>query len=82
MYNVYTMINDANQTIAGVLYGVKQWRQKACQKIRQKISVIITNTFVFKTKHELKCQNELFFLISSKVNNSKSKEFVLITEIF
>ena len=30
---------------------------------------------VFKTKLELKCQNELIFLISSK-------EFVLITEIF
>ena len=35
-------------------------RQKVCQKI----SVIITNTcvfVVFKTKRELKCQNELFF---------------------
>ena len=34
------------------------------QKVRQKISVIITNTcvfVVFKTKRELKCQNELFF---------------------
>ena len=33
-------------------------------KVRQKISVIITNTcgfVVFKTKHESKCQNELFF---------------------
>ena len=46
-------------------------RQLSRQKIRQKISVIITNTCVFaqfslvfavfKTKHELKCQNELFF---------------------
>ena len=42
------------------------------------MSVIITNTcvfVVFKTKCELKCQNELIFLMSSKV-------FVLITEIF
>ena len=48
------------------------------QKVCQKISVIIKNTcifVVFKTKRELKCQNELFFSISSKV-------FVLITEIF
>ena len=46
-------------------------RQLSRQKIRQKISVIITNTCVFaqfslvfavfKTKHELKCQNELSF---------------------
>ena len=34
--------------------------KKARQKVRQKISVIITNTFGFKTKRELKCQNELF----------------------
>ena len=47
------------------------------QKVRQRISVMKTNTgvfVVFKTKHEVKCQND-FFLISSKV-------FVLITEIF
>ena len=39
-------------------------RHLLCQKVRQKISVIITNTcvfVVFKTKGELKCQNELFF---------------------
>jgi hypothetical protein len=39
------------------------------QKVRQKISVIITNTcvfVVFKTKHELKCQNELIFLYHQK----------------
>ena len=42
--------------------------QKVRQKVRQKISVIITNTCelflgfaVFKTKYELRCQNELFF---------------------
>ena len=38
-------------------------RQLLRQKVRQKISVIKTNTcvfVVFKTKHELKCQNELF----------------------
>ena len=53
-------------------------RQKVRQKIGQKFSVITTNTCVFtvfKAKSELKCQNELLFLISSK-------EFVLITEIF
>ena len=35
-----------------------------CQKVRQKFSVIITNTCVFavfRTKSELKCQNVLFF---------------------
>ena len=51
--------------------------QLSRQKIRQKISVIITNTCVFaqfslvfavfKTKHELKCQNELFFNIIKRV---------------
>ena len=38
-------------------------RQLSRQKICQKFSVIITNTCVFsvfKTKYELKCQNELF----------------------
>ena len=38
-------------------------RQLLRQKVRQKISVIKTNTFVFcvfKTKRESKCQNELF----------------------
>ena len=40
-------------------------RQLSGQKVRQKISVIITNTntFVFKTKPELKCQNEPFFYV-------------------
>ena len=39
-------------------------RQLLRQKVRQIISVIKTNTgvfVVFKTKRELKCQNELFF---------------------
>ena len=39
-------------------------RQLLRQKVCQKISVIKTNTFVFvvfRTKRELKCQNELFF---------------------
>ena len=38
-------------------------RQLLRQKVRQKISVIKTNTCVFvafKTKRELKCKNELF----------------------
>ena len=38
--------------------------QKVRQKVRQKISVIITNTCIFvviKTKHESKCQIELLF---------------------
>ena len=39
-------------------------RQLLRQKVRQKISVIKTNTFVFvvvfKTKHESKWQNQLF----------------------
>ena len=34
--------------------------QSLHQKIHQKISVIKTNIFVFKTKRELECQNELF----------------------
>ena len=34
--------------------------QLLSQKVRQKISVMKTNTGVFKTKRELKCQNELF----------------------
>jgi hypothetical protein len=40
------------------------------QIVRQKISVIITNTcvfVVFKTKCELICQNELFFNIIKSV---------------
>ena len=40
-------------------------RQLLRQKVRQKISVIKTNTcvfVVFKTKHELKRQNKPFFL--------------------
>ena len=39
-----------SETLAGILYGIKQWRQKACQRVHEKISVIIANTFVFKTK--------------------------------
>ena len=42
----------------------KNDRHLLSQKVHQKISVIITNTcvlVVFKTKRELKCQNELFF---------------------
>ena len=43
------------------------WRQRARQKVGQKISVIITNTFVFKRKRESNCQNELFLnIIKSK----------------
>ena len=44
-------------------------RQKVSQNFCQKFSVIITNTCVFtifRTKSELKCQNELLFLILSE----------------
>ena len=53
-------------------------RQLLRQKVRQKISVIITNTFVFKRKRELKCQNELFLKCYFAGNTSVS---VFITEI-
>ena len=52
--------------------------KKLCQKVRQKFSVIITNTcvpFCLQYKMWIKMPNELFFLISSEV-------FVLITENF
>ena len=53
------------KTLAEIFYGANNIdRQLSRQKIRQKFSVIITNTCVFsvfKTKCELKCQNELFF---------------------
>ena len=63
-------------TLAGVFS--KTDRHLLRQKVGQEISVIITNTcvfVVFKTKCESECQNELSFLISSKV-------FGLMTEIF
>ena len=44
-------------------------RQKVRKKMRQKFSVIITNScgfLVFKTKRELKCQNEPFFWYHQK----------------
>ena len=44
-------------------------REKVHQKVRQKFSVIITNTCVFavfRTKTKLKCQNELFFYYYQK----------------
>ena len=53
------------------IYYVKKFVRK-CQYLCNKYTCVFV---VFKTKCELKCQNELFFSISSKV-------FVLITEIF
>ena len=50
------------------------------QKVRQRISVMNANTsvfVVFKTKRELKCQNELFLFFQCH-----PKVFALITEIF
>ena len=65
-------------TIAESFYNVNYGSSIITSKSPSKISVIKTNTsvfVVFKTKCELKCQNEFFFVISSQV-------FVLITEIF
>ena len=74
------------ELLAEFLNGVKYCCQKASQKVLSNHNkhkpTFKKNTFVSKTKSELKSQNELFFLISSKVSNSQSKEFVLITESF
>ena len=56
-------------------------RQLLRQKVRQKFSVMKIKTGVFvvlKTKHELKCQNELFLKYHFSGNTSV---FVFITEI-
>ena len=48
--------------LAESFYNVKKDRQLLRQKIHQRISVMKTNIgvfVVFKTKRELKCQNEL-----------------------
>ena len=56
-------------------------RQSLRQKVCQKISLIKTNTcvfVVFKTKHELKCQNELLLKYHFSGN---TRLYVFITEI-
>ena len=56
-------------------------RQLLRQIVRHKISVIKTNTcvfVVFKTKRELKCQNELFLKYNFSGNTSL---YAFITDI-
>ena len=78
--------NDLRVRILEYLSGVflqlqRMDRQLLCQKVRQIISVIKTNTcvfVVFETKRELKCQNELFLKYHFSGNTSL---YVFITEI-
>ena len=55
-------------------------RQLSRQKIRMKTHLY--KHFCFQDKTWIEMQKWTIFLISSKINNSQSKESVLITEIF
>ena len=57
-------------------------RQKARQKSSSENLSNHNKHFCFQDKTWIKMPKWTIFLISSKVNNSQSKEFVLITEIF
>ena len=60
-YFLQTKAQKTNNYLAEVFYGDNSKNSSENLSNHNKHKPTFTNTFVFKTKHELKCQNELFF---------------------